>query len=189
MQLEGIVEYLEDKDITSDSNWYLHATVDEIERIQNILTDGIKCNYLLDQPRMGLNGLYYICLFKNSSESDVIQRYEDSVKFIISGIRPHHAISENIFTRLFSGTRIPIRGGNYHGEYQQYLRVDPSKFVGIDYSLSRVLPKLSDPDKRRKLLLLRRVTECVQEVTPELPIYDLASNKELNKDKILSLRI
>ena len=190
MRLEEIIEYVEDKDIISNHNWYLHATVDDLDRIRAILSGGIKCNYLLGQPDLGRNGPYYISLFKNSSEStELIGRFEESLKFIVSDIKPHRALVNSDFAETFSSTRIPIRSSHYYGEYQQYLRIDPSKFVGLDYSLALIMSRRTTPEKRQTIWFLRDITQSVCEIIPELPIYDLATHKEINKEKVLKLTI
>lgn len=190
MELEKVVNYIEDKDIVSDSNWYLHATIDDIEIIRKILNEGVKCAHLTGSNFSKYNGPYYVSLFKNDFESHFYKKeFSSSIKLIITGIRPYHTSLNSRFAMCFAKTIIPIRTSICSGEYQKFLQIDPSKFVGIDYQLSMMIPTLGESEGKRKIEFLKDVTECVQEVNPELPIYDLASKKELNKDKILNLVI
>jgi hypothetical protein len=89
----------------------------------------------------------------------------------------------------YINTRIPLRTSHYEGEYQQYLQIDSSKFVGIDYRLSKILPTLLDIEKKVEIDFLKKLVLCIQEVDNNLPIYDLSTKKELNKEKILSLKL
>lgn len=73
MDLKNVVEYIEDKDIVDDSNWYLHTTVDDVDIIRKILTEGIKCSHLLGLQYPGWNGPYYISMFKNDKTSSILQ--------------------------------------------------------------------------------------------------------------------
>ena len=189
MNLKNVVEYIEDKDIVGDSNWYLHTTFDDVDIIRKILTEGIKCSHLLGLQYPSWNGPYYISMFKNDETSSNLQEFFiPSVKFIIAGIRAYRCRNTR-FAKSFTDTKIPIRASIHPGEYQSYFFVDPSKFVGIDYCLSRILPTLNAQKQEKQLCFLRDVVECIQQARPQLPIYDLSSQKELNKDKILSLRI
>lgn len=190
MALDDIIEYIEDKDIESDHNWFLHATNDDVNQIKRILNEGLKCAYLTGLNYSECNGPFYISLLQNNIGSyHYKKRFCEHAKFIITGIRPLSTFVDSNFASIFAKTIIPIRNSMCPGEYQKFLQIDHSKFVGIDYCLSQFLPRLNEEEQKKKIEFLRDVTECIQEVSPSLPIYDLFSSKELNKEKILNLKI
>lgn len=191
MELDKVVEYIEDRPIKTSNKWFLHATFNDINIIESILKNGIQCARLSGVGGNGWNGPYYISLFQNDNDYDssiLRERFETNIKLIVTGIRPHHMIDKK-FAAFFAGSRIPIRTSGYRGEYQEYLRIDPSKFVGIDYSLSRVMCRGNIPQKESTLYFLKDVTNCVQGIIPRLPIYDLDSSSEINKTKVIDLKI
>jgi hypothetical protein len=48
---------------------------------------------------------------------------------------------------------------------------------------------LLDIEKKVEIDFLKKLVLCIQEVDNNLPIYDLSTKKELNKEKILSLKL
>ena len=190
MESQEIVKFIEDKAFVEQEQWFLHATEKDIEVIKGILNDGIKCAHLMNTVNStGCNGQYYISLYKNDYNSRALcQRFENDIKFIVQGIHPHYAKREKYDSRnWYIDSRIPLRTSHYDGEYHQYLRINPDKFVGVDYQLSRIIPSLSRQDRIRELAFLREVVQCIGESNSNLPIYDLASHREINKDKVLSI--
>ncbi len=191
MDTKEIINYLEDKDIKDDSYWFLHATENDIKIIDSILKEGIKSAYLRnDNKSTGFNGKYYISLFQNNYHSTALcKRFENNVKFIIDDIRPYYVVRESKIRYFFINTRIPLRTSEYDGEYQQYLKIDSSKFVGIDYHLSRILLNLYKKELIKELDFMKELVYVINENNNSLPIYDLSSHKEINKDKLLSLKL
>lgn len=186
-----VIEFIEDKDVLDEKDWFLHATDNNFKVISSILKDGIKCAYLRDDGlAFGFNGRYYISLYQNNfHSSELIKRFDNNVKIIIDGINPRYAKRSRNIRYFFIDTRIPLRTSEYNGEYQQYLEIDPKYFVGLDYHLSRTMLHLYPKEMIRELDFVKGLVYCVNETNNNLPIYDLSSHKELNKEKILSLKL
>lgn len=191
--MEGIdiLNFIEDKDITIDKNWYLHATKNDIEIIKKILEEGIKAAYFRNQKGGTFNGKYYISLYKNTNEKEGLTSYlRNNPKFIIDGISPFYADrKKHNFRYIFTNTRIPLRTSEWNGEFQQYLKIEPCKIVALEYSLSQILSNKNISNKKENLLFLKNMVLCIEQMNKNLPIYDLSSNREFNKEKILSLNL
>ena len=182
-ELLEIIDYLEDKDITVNPNWYFHATNSNINTIKKILEEGIKCSYLRGKrnSKYRFNGSYYISLGKLDKDSEEILYWlRKFPKFIIEGINPYFADKNKLkFRRMFINTRIPLRTSERDGEYQQYLLIEPSKIKAIDFSLYNMLEDIKD---KNTLKLLKNIA-----ISTHLPIYDIFTEKEINKEKVLKL--
>lgn len=191
MEKIDILNFIEDKDITINKNWYLHATQNDIEIIKKILEEGIKAAYLRNKKGGTFNGKYYISLYKNTNETEGLTSYlRNNPKFIIDGISPFYANrKKHNFRHIFTNTRIPLRTSEWDGEFQQYLKIEPCKIVALEYSLSQMLSNKNISNKKEKLLFLKNMVLCMDQMNKNLPIYDLSSNREFNKEKILSLNL
>ena len=190
MNKREIVEFVENKSFSEDERWFLHATGKDIDTIKKIIDGGILCAHLMNtENSVGCNGQYYISLYKNDHNSRALrQRFEKDVKFIVHGIKPHYAKREKKASRLFYiDTRIPLRTSDWDGEYQQYLRISPDKFIGIDYQLSLILSSLNADEIEDEITFLKSLSLYLKNIGSFLPIYDLASHKEIDKDKVLSI--
>lgn len=75
MEKIDILNFIEDKNITINKNWYLHATQNDIEIIKKILEEGIKTAYLRNKKGGTFNGKYYISLYKNTNETEGLTSY------------------------------------------------------------------------------------------------------------------
>jgi len=191
MDVKKILDFIEDKEILVDDDWYFHATRNDIDTIKNILEEGIKSAYLRNQRGNHFNGQYYISLYKNTNEATNLKLWlSKSPKFVIHNISPFYADRKKWnFRYIFINTRIPLRTSEWDGEFQHYLKIDPSKIIGLEYSLAHILNTGNDIEIKEKLLFLRNIALCMEQTNRVLPIYDLSQNRELNKEKILSLNI
>lgn len=191
MEIKEILNFVEDKDITIDDNYFFHATRNDIDLIRKILQEGIKSAYLRNQKGNHFNGQYYISLYKNIEESEHLKLWlSEYPKFIIHDISPFYADRNKLkFRRMFINTRIPLRTSEWDGEFHQYLKIEPSKIIALEYSLSHILSNLDEPSAREKLIFLRNMASCIEQINQCIPIYDLSSNREINKQKVLSLNL
>lgn len=180
-----IIEYIEDKHIQANDNWFFHATKKDIETINNILKFGIKSAYLMNKDGNNFNGKYYISLYKYIEGSRLNTWLKNYPKIILDDINPYYAKRNKYFFRkMFINTRIPLRTSEWDGEYQYYLKVEPSKIIGIEYSFSSIIDSLDDTRIKDELLFLRDLILSMQNSGIFIPIYDLDSYHEINKEKI-----
>lgn len=191
MEIKEILRFIEDKDIVANDNWYFHATRNDVDIIKKILDKGITSAYLRNKKGNHFNGKYYISLYKNTKESECLNLWlRDSPKFIIHDISPFYADSKKFkFRSIFINTRIPLRTSEWDGEFQQYLEIEPFKIIALEYSLSHMLSNSDDFNMKEKLIFLKNIVLCLKKMNKDLPIYDLSSNREFNKEKILSLNL
>lgn len=196
MNISEIIEFTEDKDFEINNNWYLHATSDDSSTINKILDEGIKSAHLRDAKPNHFNGKYYISLYKyNPMDNGLNMWLVNHPKFVVDDINPLYADRSKLkFRRMFINTRIPLRTSEWDGEYQQYLMIEPSKFVSIGYDLANIFKDIEDTKDnlirfKNKLQLLKDVILYMEEINKQLPIYDFSTKKEINKEKVLSLHI
>jgi len=182
---KNLLEFVEDKQIILNENWYYHATKADITTIKKILDEGIKCAYLRGLNGNHFNGKYYISLCKRNSDS-LFLKYQDNPKFIIEGIKPHYAYREKYNLRKwFINTKVPLRTSEWDGEFQEYLIIKPSKIIAIEYSLSTV----NNLDEAKQLYFLKSLLLVLKQRQNNLPIIDALTSREINKEKVLSLHL
>ena len=189
MQNKEVLSFIEDKDIEVQDDWYIHATQYDIETVKKILNYGIKCAHLMGRNGNHFNGKYYISLYKPDNDNDFGKYFRSYPKFIISGITPHYADRSKMhFRKKFVDTKLPLRTSEWDGEYQEFLKIDPSNFVAFEYSLFYLLNSTKEQTLSQAYLhFLRDTILYLEKEKIDLPIYDLSSNKEINKEKTLSL--
>ncbi len=180
-----ILKYLEDEQITIEDKWFLHATSTDIEVIKKILIEGITCAHLRKTKGSNFNGKYYISLYNPIESNDINKWLRKEPKLIIQDINPIPATrTGHLYKKLFINTRLPIRMSEWDGEYQQYLKIHPDKIIAIDYSISTILSECDEDTIKQKLHFLKELASYTA-----LPIYDLATKRKINKEKVLSLKL
>lgn len=191
MELKEILYFIEDKNITQNDNWYFHATKSDIYTIQKILEEGIKSAYLRNERGNHFNGKYYISLYKNTEDAEELKLWlRKRPKFIIQDISPFYADRNKFnFRQMFINTRVPLRTSEWDGEFQEYLQIEPFKIVALEYSLAHILSNADEANIKDKLKFLKKMILCLEKAKRDLPIYDIHSNCEINKKKVLSLNL
>ena len=189
MEKEDILNFIEYKSIEANENWYFHATSYNTESIKRILNEGIKSPYLRNEKRNNFNGKYYVSLYKNNDDATEIKKWLINYpKFIIEKITPLSADRKKYkFRRIFINTRIPLRTSDWEGEFQQYLKVDSKNIIALEYSLYEMSNNSDNQTLLKELTFLKELILVLNELNKPLPIYDLSSNREINKQKVLSL--
>ena len=193
MNWKKTIDYIQDKPININDNWYYHSMIKEdLELVKEILQNGLKSAHLRGEKRGGLyNGKYYISLNKRNEDPDSsFNQYakHHDIRFIFDNINPIHAKFNFDIFFMFCNTIIPIRSSGWEDEYHAFGKVEPSKIVALEYSLHYMTKEGYRFDKE-KLIYLKQVILCLKELKKDLPIYDYTSNKEYNKDKVLSLNL
>lgn len=193
MEYSKIIEQIEDKSIHYNDDWYIHATETDLETINTILKEGIKSAYLRGTTGNHFNGKYYVSLYKNKAKDSGLNIWLSSrPKFIIGDISPYYANPQQFYLRkLFINTRIPLRTSEWDGEYQEYLIIEPSKFIALEYSIAALLQNANQDETliKERLKFLQGMVECILDTNENLPIYDLSTSQEINKEKVLSLKL
>jgi len=196
MLMNELIQFVEDKSFDISNDWYFHATRNDINIIKKILDEGIKASCFRKEKGSHFNGKYYISLY-DRVDYDLNAFYIFYPKFVIDDINPLYADSNKFSQRLrYSNTILPFRTSQWNGEYQQFLKISPEKIVALRYDLSIVFDMLYSSDefvletlKKENLIFLRKIVLSLNELNKDLPIYDLSTCREINKEKMLSLRL
>lgn len=162
-------------------NWYYHSFYCTEENFKDFITNGIKCRKLLSLESSGNNGNYYISLLKDLGIDEEDYGFNsfmnNSTSFIIDGINPVKCSTVMWpLYHLFSRTRLPLRGSGWKDEYQEYLKIDPLKFVGLQCPLYNWINVALDErfisDFSIDLKNLKNIILTLNEYGMNLPIYD-----------------
>lgn len=196
MNYKEIIQFVEDKSFDINSGWYFHATENDVDTIKKIFNEGIKSACFRKEKGGYFNGRYYISLY-DRKDYDLNHYFCYYPKFVVDGIKPFYADSDRFHKRkVYSKTILPLRTSQWEGEYQYFLKINPSKIVALGYDLSIVLDMLYSSDdfvletlQKEKLKFLKNIIVSLNELNKDLPIYDFSTSREINKEKMLSLRL
>lgn len=195
---EDIIEIIKESEEETEIylDWFYHESYYNYDNYKNILTEGIKCNYLLNKSSVGrYNGPYYISLAKITIPDNVCFKYyiyDRNPSFVIDGINPIECLKDPEYEKYIE-TKDPRRMGNLIGEYQQYYQISNENIKGILYNLYYCIFTIKDSDSQK--FYLNKVCEIIQllkELKIDIPIYDfsrrnLTNAHLINKEKLLYL--
>jgi len=190
MEQKQFLDYIEDKTITIENDWFFHATDRDITTIEKILNEGIKCASLRkEKSQHGYNGKYYISVSKKTNDpQSVYTLFNHLPIFVLNDINPIKADSKNRIFDPFTETILPFRTSSKNDEYHAFLKIDSSKIIAIGYSLYHML----EPGYKfniYRLSLLKDIILLLERLDKKIPIYDLTSEREINKQKVKLLKI
>lgn len=190
MTEKEILDYIEDKTIKINNDWFFHATKNDIKTIEQILNEGIKCAYLRNEKsNKGYNGKYYVSVSKKTSNpQSVYNLFEHLPIFVLDGINSIKANNKNRIFKPFTETIIPLRTSIKADEYHVFLKIESSKIVALGYSLYHMLFDGYKFDVYQ-LQFLKELIIILEKLNKDLPIYDFSSNREINKNKVKLLNI
>ena len=185
MNEKEFLDYIEDKNIKIQDDWFFHGTAKDINVIEKILKEGIKSSYLRNEKSsQGYNGRYYVSISKKTENcKSVFKIFEHLPMFVIDGINPIKAEEKNKIFKPFKKTIIPLRTSSMADEYQAFLKIDPSKIIALGYNLYHMLLPEYKFDIYR-LHFLKDMVLLLEKLGKDIPIYDLSSDREINKQKI-----
>lgn len=164
-----------------DLEWYYHTFYYTDDHFRDFITEGIKCRELLNLGRGGNNGRHYISLLKDLGVKEEMYGFDSFMEsfssFILTGI--HTVRCSTVMWplyNLFANTKIPLRASGWKDEYQAYLKIEPSKFVGVQCPLYNwLIETLTHPcigDNTRELVSLKKMILLLKEYNINIPIYD-----------------
>lgn len=150
--------------------------------------EGIKAAIYFKQNNIGFNGNFYVSLSKHIiSEADIYKLMINNPAFIISSkLKTIKAKYQHYYPDFIRKSLLPLRGSVYDNEFQRLLKVNPKYFIGIRYNLSEALANAKDPQE--VIFILWNIVNDLNNLNNNLPIIDLSTQKEINKDKVLSLK-
>lgn len=185
-----LINDIEDKPFYIDNNSYYHAFNYNSRNFIKMLNEGIKSKFLLRQKGVGCNGLFYISLSKK--EECFYSAYNlllSNPAFIIDSklktIKTQNYIRKSKYPLSTCNSILPFRSSSYDDEYQRFLLVSPKRFKAIRYNLSNIE---NEETLNSKLWVLYHIIHDLEEQKNDLPVIDLNTNKELNRQKVLSLK-
>lgn len=158
-----------------ESEWFYHGlnTSYKIEEdFINIFENGLLCPFLRHTDSGGYNGKFYISLSKcvegiSEYDSSYLSISTNNIGFIIDGIKPiktKHYKDASILEKLLS-----LRVSGYYDEYQQFLKVEPVNFVGVQMSLDTIQRSLEN--NPTYLRFLSDILKYLISIESTMPFY------------------
>ena len=203
----SIINYIEDRNGRINYDWFYHGTNYNIHVIKDILVNGIKCQKDLQIDARGSNGKYYISVSKNLGEYadrklSAYYGYLGSVMFVLDESLPAHKAKldkgiNKIIAILLKNTPVAYRVSGFVDEYQVFRKINPSYIKGLGFSIRGMMEERINKQKiaifgdssTDLLKQLIELTTALDDLNLDLPIYDLSSNKEINKKKVKQIVI
>lgn len=185
----NIIDKFEEECLIS-LDYFYHSTDYNKHKYKSILTDGIKCNKLLNNFWGGTyNGLYYISLSKITiPDNECFLSYsKNRPSFIISGISPIKC-EDNDSYEYYIYTEDSRRTG-IDDEYQYYYFIKNTYIVGIVYNLYDCFIENGNCFSKKSLKNCLELINLLDEINIKMPIYDYSRREnimahEINKEKI-----
>ena len=169
-------------------DWFYHSTNYDKSKYTSILTEGIKCNQLLNNPWGGTyNGIYYISLSKITIPDNECFLYysTDRPSLVIDGIEPIKCEDIDGYDDYIY-TKDPRRTG-VDDEYQYYYFIKNIYIKGIVYNISRLIE--DSYRGHQSLLNLLQLIRLLEELEVDIPIYDYSRRDKtlvhkINREKL-----
>ncbi len=171
----------------------LSSTHYKRETYKSILSEGIKCNYLLKRSWAGrYNGPYYISLAKVTIPDNItFLNYvnDERPSFIVEGIKPIQCKRDEAYLKYID-TKDNRRVGNFVGEYQYYYWIKKQHIKGLVYNLYNYTHyKLYSGRRKIYIETLLELISLLTELNIDIPIYDYSRRDkilvhEINKEKL-----
>ena len=183
--MKKILDYIEDKNITINNDWFYHAMPFSHDNFLNALNNGILSPYLLQ----GYNSSYRYVFVSRGNKS----KYS---AFTNHSIYPNFIINESIDAiKADDGYIKKLMYGGFHGlrftsiyddEYQVYKKINPEDIIGILFNLEKLITSYKEKSNYY-LAILYDIVVLLNELKSTIPIIDYYTKKEINKQKVLSL--
>lgn len=131
-------------EVKRNDDWFYHgfslSLNNETSEFKSMMEDGLLCQALRHTKDAGCNGRFYVSVSKivdcASYDSSYLTITSHMLAFIIEGLKP---IKTHYYNPIaFKYTFLPIRYSPYDDEYQKFIRVDPSKLIGLQMSLEEL---------------------------------------------------
>ena len=187
-----IIDFVEDKNVQVNPDWFYHGSPFDIDSYKSIMRKGILCAKARGDVNIRFNGEYYVCLSKNISSR--FSAYDIFLKrgpmFIVrDAIHVFRANKQGVLANFCINTPFPIRMGGYDDEYQVFWKVKPREIVGIELLIKSYVERAYDKSFVSALKMLKTLVKLVNDIDSSIPVYDFTDNKEINKDKVLGLKL
>ena len=182
---------IEDKDTIIDKDWYYHGFYYNGDKFRDMIKHGIKAKVLRkDFDTYGDNGNFYISLSKDLDFNvrSSYHLYYNYPRFIIdSGVKTVKASTSKSYPEIFVNSPFPFRESEYLDEYQAFLKINSNKIIGISYNLfdsyEKEIFSIEDLKNLKDMIII------MNEENIFLPIIDNGTKLQMNKEKILELKL
>lgn len=185
MEIKEIINYIEDKKVNFNDKWYFHAMPFSKEKYKSVFEDGILAPYLLEKA----NSTYqYIFVSRaNNNKYSAFTNYSIYPNFIISDKVHTIKYNDGVIKKIICGGFHDIKFTSlYKDEYQVYKKIKPQDIIGIIFNIE----KLTTDNKKEAIYYLKVLQEIIillDELKVSIPIIDYYTEKEINKQKLLSI--
>lgn len=198
MDFDNIINKIQDSKTPADINpeWYYHAFQGDLDSLEPILTEGLKCRKLrgIKTKDCSHNGIYYISLTKKIpglNKNSIFKVLHTSPMLIIDNnintiktISNHSISFKGYLSDYLVNTKSSIRQSCWSDEYQAYKKIEPQHIIGIYFSILELLNK----GDHLALTMLKEIISILDHLQLDLPIIDGTDSTIINKRIIKELK-
>ena len=184
--MKKILDYIEDKDIQINNDWFYHAMPFSRENYLSALNKGILSPYLLQNHNSSYRYVF-VSRVNSNSKCSAFTNYSIYPNFIINDCVAAIKAEDSSIKKLIYGGFHGLRFTSlYDDEYQVYKNIKPKDIIGILFNLEKLIT--SNKDKSNYYLtILCDIVILLNELESTIPIIDYYTKKEISKQKVLSL--
>ena len=183
--MKKILNYIEDKDILINENWFYHAMPFSHDNYVSALNNGILSSHLL--PYHNSSYRYVFVSRANNNNHSAFANYSIYPNFIINDKIPAVKAKDSSIKKIICGRFHELNFTSmYDDEYQVYKKIKPEEIIGIVFNLEKLITTNKDKLKYY-LTILCDIINLLNELESKLPIIDYYTKKEINKQRVLSL--
>jgi len=185
--MKELLKYIEDNNILINDDWFYHAVPFSKDIYTSILKNGISAPYLLPNNNSSYKYIF-ISKINKDSKCSAFSNYSIHPNFIINGnihsINAKDGLLKYLFYGGFHGLKFTSM---YDDEYQVYKKINSENIMGIIFNLEKLLTLYVDKADYY-LNILYNIVSLLNELELEIPIIDYYTEKEINKQKVLSIK-
>ena len=184
--MKKILDYIEDKDIQINNDWFYHAMPFSRENYLSALNKGILSPYLLQNHNSSYRYVF-VSRVNSNSKCSAFTNYSIYPNFIINDCVAAIKADDGYIKKLMYGGFHGLRFTSmYDDEYQVHKKINPEDIIGILFNLEKLITSYKEKSNYY-LAILYDIVVLLNELKSTIPIIDYYTKKEINKQKVLSL--
>lgn len=183
--MDDLINYIEDKDVFINKDWYYHGSSFSYDNYINILTNGLLAPYCIKDN----NSLYKYIFLAKASDDKYSAFYNHSIypNFIINNNIPAININDSFIKKFIYNGFYGLKFTSlYKDEYQVYKIINKEDIIGIIYNIDKLINNYENKSNYYFNILYDLVI-LLDELKIDIPIIDYYTRKEINKKKVLTL--
>lgn len=178
------INFIEDKSISINPNWYYHGTNINENNFESFITNGILCPKLLKNSD---DDYQFVFVSKNMDvKMSSYKNYIIYPRFVISDyLKAVKYDSSFIKKILYNKFVLPKFTTLFDDEFQVYKKIPPELIIGIGYDINYLISKY--PANKKIIFQQLYVLSRILKNYDSLKLMDISEKKEINVNKVLKI--